>query len=236
MTAFARYTSVDYTTADAQAATAAQKTLIAAVESNQLYSETAVDAFEAYLAEQVATKTVDADANLALLKLYLKIAHALVKNVTALPSTSFLGASAIVPESFREDANVKAILEAGLLLQSCRFESFWQVDLSFANQVAGFTDAVRAFILDVLRKSHSVLSTAVLQAALGVSDAEVAAIVAAEQWTRDGDLLHVTPNDDNQMRPKKVQETIRAGRRAQGRAHAVEIDYCRASVPLAGVC
>ncbi|GLD94514.1 hypothetical protein PINS_up003125 [Pythium insidiosum] len=217
MTAFARYTSVDYTTADAQAATVAQKTLIAAVESNQLYSETAVDAFEAYLAEQVATKTVDADANLALLKLYLvfptranaeKISHALVKNVTALPSTSFLGASAIVPESFREDANVKAILEAGLLLQSCRFESFWQVDLSFANQVAGFTDAVRAFILDVLRKSHSVLSTAVLQAALGVSDAEVAAIVAAEQWTRDGDLLHVTPNDDNQMRPKKVQETI----------------------------
>ncbi|KAJ0404316.1 hypothetical protein P43SY_003229 [Pythium insidiosum] len=215
--AFARYTSVDYTAVDAQTATAAQKALPAAVESNQLYSETAVDAFEAYLAEQLATKTVDADANLALLKLYLvfparasadKIASVLFKNATALPSTSFLGASAIVPESFREDANVKQILEAGLLLQACRFEEFWQAELPFAAQVAGFTDAVRAFIVDVLRKSHSVLSTAVLQAALGVSDKEVAALVDAEQWTREGELLHVTPSDDNQMRPKKVQETL----------------------------
>jgi translation initiation factor 3 subunit K len=103
---------------------------------------------------------------------------------------------------------VKQILSAGFLLQSARFEDFWKVDLAFATKVPGFTEAVRAFILEAISKSHSVVSTAVLKTVLNVSDKDVQDIVAAEQWTLEKDLVTVTPNEDNQMRPKKVQETI----------------------------
>jgi len=67
---------------------------------------------------------------------------------------------------------------------------------------------VRAYIVDALRKSYSVISSAVLASSLNVSAKEVAGIVAAEQWTLADELVTITPNEDNQVRPKKFQETI----------------------------
>lgn len=87
-------------------------------------------------------------------------------------------------------------------------QDFWKVDLGFATKVAGFTEAVRAFILETISKSHSIVSTAVLKTALNVTDADVQTIVAGEKWTLENSLITITPNDDNQMRPKKIQETI----------------------------
>lgn len=114
----------------------------------------------------------------------------------------------VVVAVFMQDANVKLALEAGFLLQSCLFEEFWQVDLTFATTVAGFTDAVRAFILDAISKSHSSISSAVLKSKLNMSDKEVQDVAAAENWTVEGDLIKITPNEDNQVRPKKIQENI----------------------------
>ncbi|TMW68398.1 hypothetical protein Poli38472_005866 [Pythium oligandrum] len=213
MVAFKPQTIVDYTTVASPSAT--QKTLLAAFESNAAYDQSVVQTLEQYVDEQIQTATVDVDANLALLKLYLvypeaanvdKIQKVLLKAITALPSSFFLGAAAIVPESFREDATVKQILDAGFLLHACRFEEFWQLDLAFAGAVADFADAVRAYVLTVVEKTHSSISSAVLQAKLNVSD--VKDIVAAKKWTLEGDVVQVPANDDNQMRPKKIRENI----------------------------
>uniref|UniRef100_K3WRP7 Eukaryotic translation initiation factor 3 subunit K n=1 Tax=Globisporangium ultimum (strain ATCC 200006 / CBS 805.95 / DAOM BR144) TaxID=431595 RepID=K3WRP7_GLOUD len=217
MAAFPTQTLVSYTALDAQTASPVQQKLLAFYESNSFYDAAAVADFEVYLAEQISASTIDIDANLALLKLYSlfpehldvdKVAKVLVKGIQALPSTFFTGASTVVPESIREDANVKAVLEAGFLLQSCLFEEFWQVDLTYAKSVAGFTDAARAFILDAVRKSHSAISTSVLKAKLNISDKEVQDVVAAEKWSVEGDVIKITLNEDNQVRPKKIQENI----------------------------
>lgn len=228
--------------ADADASPA-QAQLRALEASSGLYVEAAVTALEAYLAEQIAGATVDADANLALLKLYLvfpartdaaKVAAVLLKGVQATPSPFFTGATTLVPESLREvrikcrsgcsywfirllsscvhdeqDAAVKLALEAGFLLQSCLFEEFWKLDLAAAEAAApGLLAAARAFIVDAVRKSHSVVSAAVLQSALNISAGEVAEVAAAEQWTVDGELVKIPANGDNQVRPKKIQEKI----------------------------
>lgn len=104
---------------------------------------------------------------------------------------------------------MKLALEAGFLLQSCLFEDFWQLDLASAEAAApGTIAAARAFILDAVRKSYSAVATAVLKAALNVSDAEVAAVVAAEHWTLEGELAKIPANGENQVRPTKVQEKI----------------------------
>lgn len=111
MTAFKTQTLVNYTSIDEQKASAAQKKLLAFYQSNSFYDDAAVKVFEEYLAEQITSSTIDIDANLALLKLYLvfpehldadKVAKVLVKGIQATPSTFFTGASTIVPESVRE--------------------------------------------------------------------------------------------------------------------------------------
>lgn len=108
MAAYKKQTVLDYTT---QQTTAAQKALFEAYESRGFFDQSVVKTLEAYIAEQVANGSVDIDADLALLKLYLvypavanveHITSVLIKAVATLPSTFFSGASAIVPETFRE--------------------------------------------------------------------------------------------------------------------------------------
>lgn len=110
-----------------------------------------------------------------------------------------------------QDANVKAALAAGFLLQSCQFEQFWAADLTFAKSVKGFEAAMRASILSAIRRSHNAIALKTLQAKLNLSEKEVQAAVAAEKWTVEGDLAKIDANEDNQMRPKKIQENIEFG-------------------------
>lgn len=111
MPAYKQPTLVDYTAADQASASDVQKKLLAAHNSNNAYDEAVVPLLEAYVAEQVKNSTVDVDADLALLKLYLvypgktnveKVTQVLVKGVTALPSTFFTGATTMIPTSVRE--------------------------------------------------------------------------------------------------------------------------------------
>ncbi|KAF1782269.1 Armadillo-type fold [Phytophthora cactorum] len=199
MPAFQQQTIVDFVTAENASAT--QQQLQTVHNGRGFCEEASVKVLETYLAEQVQNKTVDIDASLALLKLYQvypattnaeNVAKVLVKGVMALPSTFFTGASTMVPESIREDANVTAVLHTGFMLQSCLFEDFWKEKVSFAEKVPGFLD-----------RSHSVISTEVFKAKLNVSDKEVAEIVAAEKWTVADNLIQINPNEDNQMQAKK---------------------------------
>ena len=69
------------------------------------------------------------------------------------------------------------------MLQSCLFEDFWKKDVAFANDVPGFLESVRAYILMAVCRSCSVVSTDVFKAKLNVSDQQVADIVAG-MWPR----------------------------------------------------
>lgn len=92
MPAFQQQTIVDFVSAEGASATQQQ---LQAVHNGRGFCERAnVKVLEMYLAEQVKNKTVDIDANLALLKLYQvypatanaeNVATVLVKGVMALP-------------------------------------------------------------------------------------------------------------------------------------------------------
>ncbi|RLN72301.1 hypothetical protein BBJ28_00021655 [Nothophytophthora sp. Chile5] len=190
MPAFQQQSIVDFTTTESASAT--QQQLLAAHNGRGFCDEAVVTVLEAYLAEQVQNSTVDIDADLALLKLYLvypstadadHVAKVLVKGIMAMPSTFFTGATTMLPDSIRED-------------------------VTYATTVPGFLESVRAFILDAIRRSHSAIATDVFKAKLNVSDKEVADIVAAENWTVAGDVIQISANEDNQMQAKKIQENI----------------------------
>ncbi|KDO27978.1 hypothetical protein SPRG_07255 [Saprolegnia parasitica CBS 223.65] len=181
--------------------------------------EKLVGLLEAYLDEQIASNVVDEEANLMLLKLYTiypvkpeqhqtRVAQVLAKGLMALPSKYFLGATYMVTEALRKDKNITDLLKAGDVLQSCLFTDFWTLDLPFAKKIPGFEQAVRAFILSTIAKSHEVVAKAFVQAQLNLSEKDVASLVAELGWTTKDASYVVTPNSENQMRPKKFKEDI----------------------------
>ncbi|CAH0473312.1 unnamed protein product [Peronospora belbahrii] len=215
MPAFKHQTIVDFVTLEDASIT--QQKLLSIHHDRGFCEQIHVQILETYLTEQVQNSFVDIDANLALLKLYQlypstikaeNVVNVLVKGIMTLPSTFFTGATTMIPESTSEDVNVTAALHTGFMLQSCLFEDFWKQDVTFADNVQGFLESVRAYILKAIRCSHSVISTDVFKAKLNVSDEEVAEIVAAEKWTILNNLIQINPNKDNQMQAKKVQENI----------------------------
>ncbi|RLN97630.1 hypothetical protein BBJ28_00023566 [Nothophytophthora sp. Chile5] len=112
MPAFQQQSIVDFTTAESASAT--QQQLLAAHNGRGFCDEAVVTVLEAYLAEQVQNSTVDIDADLALLKLYLvypatadadQVAKVLVKGIMAMPSTFFTGVTTMLPENIREVLN-----------------------------------------------------------------------------------------------------------------------------------
>lgn len=215
MPAFQQQTIVDFVTAKDGSTT---QQLLQSVHNNRGFCEMDnVKMLERYLIEQLQNKTVDIDANLALLKLYQiypatasaeKVVKVLVKGIMAMPSTFFNGASSMISENIREDANVATMLRTGFMLQSCLFEEFWKEEVSLAEEVPGFLESVRAYIVTAIGHSHSVISMDVFMAKLNVSEKEVAKIAAAEKWTIADNLIQISPNVDNQMQAKKVQENI----------------------------
>ncbi|KAF0686285.1 Aste57867_21891 [Aphanomyces stellatus] len=181
--------------------------------------ESLIALLESYLDEQISTNVIDEEANMTLLKLYTiypnaagqqqaRAAQILVKGLMTLPSNFFLGASYLVPDSLRKTKEIAELLQAGQLLQTCRFPDFWKLDLAGAKKVPGFEAAVRAFVVSTIGRSHDVVSAAFAAAQLHLGSKEVEALVAAQGWTVKGSDFVVKPNADNTMRPKKFKEDI----------------------------
>ncbi|OQS04269.1 hypothetical protein THRCLA_03477 [Thraustotheca clavata] len=181
--------------------------------------EKLVGLLEAYLDEQIATNVVDEEANLMLLKFYaiypvkpeqqqLRVAQILVKGLMTLPSNFFLGATFMVSEALRKNKDIAALLKAGDVLQSCLFNDFWQLDLTFAKKITGFENAVRSFILSTIAKSHDVVSKDFVKAQLNLGDKDVEKLATEQGWTAKDKTFIVKPNAENQMRPKKFKEDI----------------------------
>ncbi|RHY30781.1 hypothetical protein DYB32_004021 [Aphanomyces invadans] len=174
--------------------------------------ESLISLLEAYLDEQIATGTVDEEANMMLLKLYTiystpvdhqlpRAIQILVKGLMTLPSNFFLGASYLVSESLRKNKDVTELLQAGSLLQTCLFPAFWQLPLVSAKKVPGFDAAVREYIVSAISRSHDVVAAAFIAQQLHLDSKEVEALVTGTSFV-------VPANADNQMRPKKFKEDI----------------------------
>lgn len=111
MSAFQPQSVVDYASVQEKDASAVQAKLLEVMQSNDAFEVGVVALLEQYLDEQIANVSVDIDAQLALLKLYLvhpaksnadKVAKVLVKGIMASPSPFFTGASTLVTEALRE--------------------------------------------------------------------------------------------------------------------------------------
>lgn len=181
-----------------------------------------IPALEAGVDAQCAKGSYDLDANLMLLKLYQfypekasapAIAKALALALMRLPATDFLLCSYLIPERITSEAPALPLVELANRLETCQFQAFW-AELGAArehvNAASGFDDAIRDYVLSVVKLTYQVIDLQYLAEILGVADA---APYAAKLGSRDGDKVKVTLSDDNQAKVKEPED-----------AHAVRVD------------
>ncbi|KAH9096486.1 hypothetical protein Ae201684P_013154 [Aphanomyces euteiches] len=161
--------------------------------------ESLIGLLEAYVDEQVATSVVDEEANMTLLKLY-----AIYPTHTSVDNEQTCAAQILRLCS----KDIAGLLQAGQLLQTCRFPEFWQLDLAVGKKVPGFEAAIRSFILSTIGRSHDVVAAAFVAQQVKLGEKEVQALVTELGWTVNGANYVVKPNSENQMRPKKFKEDI----------------------------
>lgn len=177
---------------------------------------------ESELTEQVNKNTYDIETNLAIVKLYrmfpehLKtenIVLILLKALMQKPNNDFLKLNYLISEDiFMENPSMKLISELNTSLESANFAKFWASSKQMADSniphVAGFEEAMREFIINVLMCTYRNIPIHVLQTSLDLKESDVSAFVAKMGWESNGELVSFPPNAHNQERPKQFEESI----------------------------
>jgi translation initiation factor 3 subunit K len=160
---------------------------------------------EAHLKEQLKTGSYDADANLAMLKLYLLspdemsievIEGILLKALMALPSTDFSLCMCMIPEKCQKEDSLKAIVNLAQQLEMAKFKTFWKEAESVESlaKAVGWQNAVRGFIAGVISATYRSIRSEQVTELLNLPAAELESMMKERGWSRskeDKDVLIV---------------------------------------------
>eukprot|EP01054_Gregarina_sp_Poly1_P011019 Gregarina_sp_Poly_1__11018@NODE_879_length_5888_cov_545_981446_g629_i0_p3_GENE_NODE_879_length_5888_cov_545_981446_g629_i0NODE_879_length_5888_cov_545_981446_g629_i0_p3_ORF_typecomplete_len322_score45_20CSN8_PSD8_EIF3K/PF10075_9/2_9e03CSN8_PSD8_EIF3K/PF10075_9/2_9e28PCI/PF01399_27/0_11_NODE_879_length_5888_cov_545_981446_g629_i022523217 len=136
----------------------------------------------------------------------------LAKAMMQLPHKDFTMMLYLVPETYYTDTEfetpegfktvepamspvLQTIVNLESCLRSCQFVQFWKQvrtdeKLGFLKEIAGFTEAIREYILHVVGLSHRSIKIKLLAQMLELpKNTEFDKLVAARGWTVEGDLL-----------------------------------------------
>jgi translation initiation factor 3 subunit K len=139
------------------------------------------------------------------------LSSVLIKALMALPDPDFLLSLYLIPESSHTPL-ITLLVSLEALLQKGKFAAFWNLlnaaeeaaNRTAIQQVPGFEDAVREFVVGALNRTYNTVEKSVLAASLGVADAS--AICSARGWQTEGSLVHLPGVPENTPRPKKRDE------------------------------
>jgi len=191
----------------------------AALLSKQRYNPEILPQLEAYVATQCEGSTYDLDANLAVLKLYqfhpdstnvAVVSKILLKALMKLPSTDYLTCSYLIPERVQEMELIASINSVASLLETCSFRQVWAALAPLRKDslvgLPGFDAAVREFVCASMSITYQATPLSHLRESLAMEGAELTAFIKARGWTVEGEVVRMKLNDDNQAKPKKVDE------------------------------
>lgn len=184
------------------------------------YNPTQLAQFEAYVAQQMKEGTHDAEANLAVLKLYqfnnnvfnTDVVHdILVKALTALPETAFTLCLFLIPEQYHEEPELAKIIALYELLEKCQFVTFWK-ELANAPDItlraAGFEESIRSFVRHVISISCKSIDAPTLKSYLNIDGDAFKAFLEAAKWRLDNGMVYTESNLEDEVKPKNIQENL----------------------------
>ncbi|KAB5545777.1 COP9 signalosome [Coniochaeta sp. 2T2.1] len=201
------------------------------------YNPEAAGTLESYLQEQCEQKFTDANANRALLKLYQlnpdrikdeAITNILVKTMTLFPSPQFDLALHLLPPTIANPsptspAPASELAEAvsklralNAQLEGAQYARFWATmdsdDLyaDLTTDIAGFEDAIRVRIAQLVSQSYREVQIEVLAAWLGLNGVEEAGKYVAEVcgWKVEGGMVQIPRNAENEAKKAEIREDV----------------------------
>lgn len=196
---------------------------VGALLQTQRYDPVILPKLEAYVDHQVTSGRghCDSDANLAVLKLYQfyptryrpdTVSKILIKALTTLPSTDFLTALYLVPDHHQVNEPLPVIAKLADLLETGAFVEFWEAAgmcRTLLESVPGSLDAIRDFMLSVVRRTYRTIDVAVLRGLLDLPEARVREVCAENTWEVDNDgVVSIPVNEENQPRPPTGDEFL----------------------------
>ncbi len=155
---------------------------------NSLFEVSTAAKLEAYVAQQLTTKTYDFYANKSLLKYYQVfpntfkldvVCNVLILSLMRLPNSDFVSLLYLLPLSVKsgDQTKIKAIQECASFLEKGRYTDFWEEYISapeaLFSAVNGFVDFIRIYILGNLRETYSSMPNTLFAQQLGLNESSV---------------------------------------------------------------
>jgi translation initiation factor 3 subunit K len=95
-------------------------------------------------------------------------------------------------------------------LEQARYVKFWQSDLKpWTSIVPNFESAIRQVIARVMAMSYQTITAASLAANLGLSGDAFDKFCTAQEWQKNGDLVQIPVNKDNEAKAVVIRENIK---------------------------
>eukprot|EP00276_Gloeochaete_wittrockiana_P013522 CAMPEP_0184331716 /NCGR_PEP_ID=MMETSP1089-20130417/998_1 /TAXON_ID=38269 ORGANISM="Gloeochaete wittrockiana, Strain SAG46.84" /NCGR_SAMPLE_ID=MMETSP1089 /ASSEMBLY_ACC=CAM_ASM_000445 /LENGTH=202 /DNA_ID=CAMNT_0026654773 /DNA_START=83 /DNA_END=687 /DNA_ORIENTATION=+ len=159
-----------------------------------------IPVLENFVTVQSESKSYNRDANARLLKLYQfaperintdVLIRVLVLAISYLPQPDFKYFVHMIPTQQQQNEAVIKVINYENFLEAARFSDFWKdvrEDAIFQS-IAGSTERVRLFILEMIQQTFYSIEKNQLKVALDVNDAELAALIAENNWTDKGKFV-----------------------------------------------
>ncbi|OMJ29629.1 Eukaryotic translation initiation factor 3 subunit K [Smittium culicis] len=195
------------------------------ITSVNRYNPENISVLEDYLKEQCNSFSSDSNdlaANLALLKLYQfnpdlinidAVVSVLAKALTSLPGNDFIMCLYLLNEQIINDESVLKVLELKDLLETARFEIFWDVlstdqARDLISNVRGFDDTIRSMIATNIANTHQSATAEFLELSLNLDNSELVEFAEQQGWSLSSDnrLVNFPLRDENLAKPIVLSE------------------------------
>eukprot|EP00928_Gymnodinium_smaydae_P059896 TRINITY_DN43372_c0_g1_i1.p2 TRINITY_DN43372_c0_g1~~TRINITY_DN43372_c0_g1_i1.p2 ORF type:complete len:216 (+),score=72.96 TRINITY_DN43372_c0_g1_i1:129-776(+) len=154
----------------------------------------------AHLDRQFQDGSYDADANMAILKLYSLfpeeadasvMERILVKALMSYPETDFSLCMFQIHEKYH--SQLKELTQLAQQLEMAKFSKFWKdaEAVEQLNKAKGWKEAVRNFIIGVVSATYRSVKCDQLMELLNMSKSELDALVKAQKWERSKEDANV---------------------------------------------
>ncbi|CAF1348226.1 unnamed protein product [Adineta steineri] len=177
---------------------------------------------EEYVQYQIDNHFYDFDANMALLKMYQfdpsnfqgdKVADILLLALTNLPKPDFLLCKYLLDaQKCQENSRVVEALHFSELLESCRFQEFWEQLERASVKIPGFEDRIREFICQTINRTYQTISRQELQLALGrLTTHEFEGLIKTRGWKilpDDATYIWIVNHEEN-IKSRNIVEKIK---------------------------
>jgi len=186
------------------------------------YNPHSRDMLQEYVQYQIDNRFYDFDANMALLKMYQFdpahfepncVANILLLALTNLPKSDFLLCKYLLDtQKCQTNQRIADTLHYAELLESCRFQDFWEALDTNVVKIPGFDDRIREFICQTINRTYQTISREELELALGrLPRNDFEALIKSRGWkilADDPNYISIA-NHEESIKSRNIVEKIK---------------------------